>query len=101
MVVLAACGNNENATNPDSRNTATENTTATDNGTGRSGKSLDDMPGPIRTAFQNRYQTATVDEWERETESGQEVYKVDFKQGNLEKIVWFDATGNFLREEND
>jgi nitrous oxide reductase accessory protein NosL len=100
-LALAACGNNQDGAPPGNRNTSSGNTTLTESNSGRSGKSLDEMPGPIRASFQNRYPAATVDEWERETENGQEVYKVAFKQDNADKKAWFDATGNFLRQEND
>lgn len=100
-VALAACDNNRNDTATYNENTTTGSATSTDGNAPRSGKSLNDMPGPIKVAFQNRFQTATVDEWERSTENNQEVYKVEFKQDNVEKAAWFDVNGNFLREEND
>ena len=97
---FAACGDNRTDANTDMTN-PTETTTTTDNNAARSGKTIDDMPAAVRTAFQGRYPNAMVEEWERETENNQEVYKVDFKQDDKERKAYFDLSGNFLREEDD
>jgi hypothetical protein len=95
--VFTACGNdNDKATND-----SDSGTTSTDNKAVNDGDTINNMPGNVRTSFTNRYPTAVVEKWKTDTENNQQVYKVEFKQGDVEKKAYFDSAGNFLREEND
>lgn len=58
-----------------------------------------DVPQAVLNAFQQKYPSAQVTEWEVEKESGALVFEAEFKLDGKKKEAEFKPDGTFIKEE--
>lgn len=56
-----------------------------------------DVPANLKSAFSTEYATATDVEWEKELDN----YKVEFDLNRVDHEVWYDASANMVKKEQD
>ena len=59
------------------------------------------VPASVQSAFSVKYSTASEVKWEDAHEDTTKTYKAKFTLDGKKMKAEFDATGNFVKEEND
>lgn len=63
--------------------------------------SVTDVPGSVKTAFNEKYSGATNVAWEGAHENNQQTYKAKFVLNGKKMKAEFDANGVFIKENED
>lgn len=56
-----------------------------------------EVPEPVKSAFMSENRKGTDVEWERDMEN----YKVEFDMGRMEHEIWYTASGEVIKKEQD